>query len=214
LVILVIHWTIESRIKERFKRYMATEPDRRYTVEEYLALESKSEVRHEYWNGQIFAMTGGSPEHNQINSNVSRSLGNQLEDRPCSVYISDQRVKVPATGLYTYPDIVVVCGEQRYETIDGVKTLLNPNLIVEVLSSTTEDYDKGRKFDHYRSIDSLKEYFLIAQDKPHVMLHVKQSDGKWLLSETNDIESTIHLPLIDCRLALKEIYRRVQFGKG
>jgi Uma2 family endonuclease len=190
---------------------MATEPKRRYTVEEYLALERESEIRHEYLNGEIFSMVDGSPKHNQINSNVSRSLGNQLEDRSCSVFISDQRVKIPATGLYTYPDIVVVCGEQKYEEIDGLETLLNPVLIVEVLSPTTEDYDKGRKFDNYRSIESLREYLLIAQNKSHILLHVKQSDGKWLLSETKDMESTLHLPLIDCKLVLKEVYRLVEF---
>src|SRR5262249_29792020 len=123
----------------------------------------------------------------------------------------DQRVKITATGLYAYPDIVVTCAEQQYETINGVKTLLNPVLIVEVLSPSTEDYDKGRKFDNYRSVESLREYVMIAQDKPYFMLYVKQLDGKWLLSVTQEIESTIHLPLIDCTLALKDVYHRVQF---
>jgi Uma2 family endonuclease len=189
---------------------MSIKPKDKYSIEEYLALESQSEIRHEYWNGEIFEMTGASPEHNQITSNVSRSFGNQLDDRPCSVFISDMRVKTPSTGLYTYPDILIACGEQQYETIEGVKTLLNPQTIIEVFSPSTKNYDQGGKFTHYRSIETLEEYLLIAQDEPHVMLYVKQANGNWVLSETRDLNGRIHLPVIDCLLLLKDIYKRVE----
>jgi Uma2 family endonuclease len=190
---------------------MSIEQKQRYSVKEYLALERESEIKHEYWNGEIFAMTGASFKHNRIAVNVSRILDNQLENRECDVLAGDMRVKITATGLYTYPDVVVVCGEPELEIIEGMETLLNPVLIVEVLSPSTKDYDQGSKFDHYRSLESLGEYVLINQNEPHVMLYVKQPDGSWNLSETREIDSTIHLPLLDCNLALREVYRRVKF---
>ena len=122
----------------------------RFTAQEYLALERKSETRNEYYNGEIFAMAGASREHNLIVGNLLRDIGNQLEDRPCESYPSDMRVSIEATGLYTYPDVAVVCGEPRFQDRE-VDTLLNPTVIIEVLSPSTEAYDRGVKFRHYRA---------------------------------------------------------------
>ena len=140
---------------------MSSLPKARFTPEEYLALERQAEYRSEFFHGEIFAMAGASREHNLIAGNVSRELGNQLKGRPCETYQSDMRVKVSDTGLYTYPDVVVACGELAFED-DEVDTLLNPTLLIEVLSESTESYDRGKKFGYYRTIQSLAEYLLVA----------------------------------------------------
>jgi Uma2 family endonuclease len=134
----------------------------RYTREEYLALERKSPIKHEYHDGEMFAMAGVSRAHSLIAGNLFRVVSTQLVDRPCEVHINDIRVLVSPTGLYTYPDIVTVCGEARFEDSE-VDTLLNPNAIVEVLSASTEAYDRGKKFAHYRRLESLQEYVMVAQ---------------------------------------------------
>src|SRR4051812_39435033 len=153
------------------------------TAEQYLAIERKSEVKHEFYRGEMFAMAGASRAHNLIAFNFAVALGNQLADRPCEAYVGDMRVRIESTGLYTYPDIVVVCGEPKF--LDGESdTLLNPTLIVEVLSPATENYDRSRKFAHYRSIPSLREYITIAQDRVWVERHVKR-DGEWSLWRTS-----------------------------
>ncbi len=132
------------------------------TPEEYLAIERRSETRNEYLDGEMVAMTGGSRNHNLIVMNIGRELSLQLKKRPCEVYASDQRVRIPATGLYTYPDVVVVCAEPRFED-EELETLLNPTLLIEVLSPTTEAYDRGKKFEHYQTIPSLSEYLLVSR---------------------------------------------------
>ena len=132
----------------------------------------------------------------------------QLKARPCTTYPSDMRVKVSPTGLYTYPDVTVVCGEARFED-NQQDTLLNPTLIVEVLSESTEAYDRGGKFAHYRKLTSLMEYVLITQTKPHIEHYVRQPDNQWLLSEADSVPDTIHLPSIECHLALAEVYDKV-----
>ena len=154
-----------------------------YTPEEYLALERKASCKSEYVNGQIIAMTRASRIHNLIAGNFYRDASQQLRGRPCEAYISDMRVKVRHTGLYTYPDVVVVCGETRFEDVDN-DTLLNPTVIVEVLSASTEAYDRGEKFAHYRRLESLQEYVLVAQDKVR-MEHYAQQGAQWLLSEAS-----------------------------
>jgi Uma2 family endonuclease len=189
---------------------MATEPKSSLTVEQYLTLERQSETRSEYLNGEVFAMTGASREHNLITGNVFGEIRAQLRGRSCEAYASDMRVAIPGTGLYTYPDVVVACGPPQFE--DGeLDTLLNPTLIVEVLSASTEDYDRGTKFAHYRTLASLAEYVLVAQDKVHVEHFVRQAEG-WLLTETDDLATTLDLPSIGCKLALADIYERV-FGR-
>jgi Uma2 family endonuclease len=182
----------------------------RYTPAQYLAWERDAEFKHEYYDGYITAMSGGSPDHNRIAGNIFRKLGNQLEDRECEAFMSDLRLCVSSTGPYTYPDVMAVCGEPLYQKIEGVESLLNPTIIVEVLSPTTESYDRGAKFGHYRRLESLKEYVLVSQDKVSVERYTRQGDD-WLLSEFNGLADTLQLRSIDCAISLREIYARVKF---
>lgn len=182
---------------------------KRFTPQEYLALERKSETRNEYYNGEIFAMAGASREHNLIVANLLRDIGNQLEDRPCESYPSDMRVYIEATGLYTYPDIVVVCSEPRFQDRE-VDTLLNPTVIVEVLSPSTEAYDRGVKFRHYRCIGSLREFVLISQDRMMVERYTRQGND-WILSDLTDPDQILKLESIGCQTPLNRIYAKIKF---
>lgn len=166
---------------------MSSLPKARFTPQQYLALERAAETKSEFFNGEIFAMAGASREHNLIATNVVRELSAQLKGRPCETYPGDMRVKVSETGLYTYPDVVVVCGEPRFEDEHG-DTLLNPTLVVEVLSPSTEAYDRGEKSSHYRRLASLAEYVLIAQDRCHVERYARRPDGLWLLAEARGLD--------------------------
>jgi len=171
-------------------------------------MERKAAVRSEYLNGEIFAMVGASRAHNLIVTNITREVSQQLKGRPCELYPTDMRVRVPATGLYTYPDVVVVCGEPVFED-EHVDTLLNPTLIVEVLSESTESYDRGKKFSHYQTVGSLVEYLLVAQDECRVEQFVKQPDGHWLYTDARSSEGSLELASIQCVLMLKEVYDKV-----
>lgn len=181
------------------------------TPEEYLAIERRAETRSEYLDGEMFAMTGGSRNHNLIVLNIGRELSLHLKKQPCEVYVSDQRVRIPATGLYTYPDVVVVCGEPRFEDAE-LETLLNPTLLIEVLSRTTEAYDRGKKFEHYQTIPSLAEYLLVSQDSFRVEQYLRQGDHRWLLTSVTGREGRIALPSIQCELVLAEVYDKVTHG--
>ena len=163
---------------------MSSHAETHYTPEEYLALERQAPCKSEYYAGEIFAMAGASRWHDLTVTNVLRELSLQLKGQPCTTYPSDMRVKVSPTGLYTYPDVIVVCGEAQFEDHQQ-DTLLNPTLIVEVLSESTEAYDRGGKFTHYRKLPSLVEYVLITQTKPHIEHYVRQSDNRWLLAEAD-----------------------------
>jgi Uma2 family endonuclease len=178
------------------------------TPEEYLALERRAEHKSEYFDGEVFAMTGASRKHNLIALNIGGELRNQLKGRPCETYTSDMRVKVAAAGLYTYPDVVVICGDAQFED-EFVDTLLNLVLIAEVLSKSTARYDRGGKFSDYRSIPSFAEYLLVAQDEHRVEHYVRQADGRWLLTEYRSLEDVLQLDSINCSLPLKEVYDRV-----
>ncbi len=178
--------------------------------EEYLELERKSEVKNEYLKGEVFAMTGASLRHNLIAGNIFAALKQQLKQTDCKVLISDMRVSAPGATLYTYPDVVVVCGEPQLED-EQFDTLLNPCLIIEVLSKSTATYDRERKFGYYRTIESLTEYLLVAQDEYHTTQYVKQTDGRWLLSDIRELESGVELASVPCTLALSEVYDRVSF---
>jgi Uma2 family endonuclease len=191
------------------EQHMSSQAQKRYTPEEYLALERQAQCKSEYYAGDVIAMAGASRWHNLIVANVISELRSQLKGRPCTTYPSDMRVKVSPTGLYTYPDVTVVCGEVQFED-NQQDTLLNPTLIVEVLSESTEAYDRGGKFAHYRKLPSLMEYVLIAQTKPPVEHYVRQPDNRWLLAEADSLSDTVHLPSIDCRLALLEVYDKVE----
>jgi Uma2 family endonuclease len=192
---------------------MTSQAKVRITPEEYLAIERQAAYKSEYFNGEMFAMSGVSPRHVLIVTNVVAELRRQLKQRSCTVYSTDLRVKVSPTGLYTYPDVIVVCDQPRFNGVQK-DTLLNPTLIVEVLSESTKDYDRGEKFEHYRTLTSLAEYVLIAQDKPHFEHFVRQPGSRWLLAETNRLEDTIHLPSIACDLALAEVYDKVDTLAG
>jgi Uma2 family endonuclease len=180
------------------------------TAADYLAAERTGKTKHEYVAGQVYAMAGASERHNLVAGNTFASLHAQLRRRSCNVYPSDMRVKTRAMGLYTYPDLSVVCGTPQFED-ERRDTLLNPTVIVEVLSPTTENYDRGRKFQHYRTMPSLVEYVLIAQDALHVEHYARQADGRWLLAEADGPDGVIQLAAIGCELALADVYEKVEF---
>jgi Uma2 family endonuclease len=188
-------------------------PKQHYTLEEYLKLEKNAEQRYEYFDGEVVAMGGASLNHNRITRNIIRSLENALAEQGCEVLPADMRVKVPKAFPYRYPDAVVVCGEPIIEEMHGQEMLVNPILIVEVLSPTTEAYDRGAKFSAYQSITSFQEYLLIAQDRPHITQYVRQPHGKWLRSEVEGMDGELRLESLHCRLALSDVYRRVEFHK-
>lgn len=192
---------------------MSVQPQPHYSPEEYLELERKAEYKSEYFNGEIFAMSGASEEHNLIAGNVFAALHSQFRGRPCKVYASDMRVKVSQTGLYTYPDVVAVCEEAQLED-DQLDTLLNPTVLIEVLSKSTEAYDRGDKAEYYRKLSSLAEYLLVSQDKHHIEHYVRQSDHTWLLSEASELQDVITLPSIDCTLSLADVYDKVGLSEG
>jgi Uma2 family endonuclease len=185
-------------------------PEKFVTPEAYLKFERSSEIKHEYYGGTVFAMTGASRNHNLIVANVIATLHTQLRKRPCIVYPSDMRVKTRSSVLYTYPDISVVCGESQFED-EFVDTLLNPTVLFEVLSPSTERYDRGKKFQHYRTLPSLQEYVLIAQDSYRIEHFTRQPNDEWLLADAASLDAAIQLPSIQCQLALADVYEKVTF---
>lgn len=182
-------------------------PARKWTPQEYLAWEQEQGSKHEYLDGDIFAMAGATAEHNQIVTNVLGELRAALRDKPCRVFASDMRLKIPETGLYTYPDASVVCGQPVYED-DKRLTLMNPTVIVEVLSESTESYDRGKKFRHYRSIPSLRDYLLVAQDGVWVEHYVRTADEGWILHDTLP-GGTLSLASCGIELRADEFYLKV-----
>jgi len=181
-----------------------------WTEAAYLAFERSSEERHEYLDGHIYLMSGASANHNLVVGNAYAALHAQLRKRPCVIYPSDMRVKVRPSGLYTYPDISVVCGTPQFAD-DEHDTLLNPTLLIEVLSPSTESYDRGKKFQNYRMLDSLQEYVLIAQDSTRIERYTRQADDEWLLKDVSQVEAVLELPSIQCSLALADVYEKVTF---
>jgi len=188
---------------------LSTQPKSFITPEQYLEIERAAECKSEYFNGEMFAMAGAVRTHNLLVTNAVAELRQQLRGRPCEVYPSDMRVRVSSTGLYTYPDALVVCGEPVF--LDRREdTLLNPALIVEVLAPSTEAYDRGRKFEHYQKIDSLRYYLLISSDRVHADLFTLQ-DGRWGLTPASGLDDTLELESIGCRLKLADLYEKVEF---
>ena len=179
----------------------------RYTAEEYLTLERSAPCKSEFHDGQIYAMTGASRKHNLITVNIAGELRNQLKIRTCEVYSNDMRIKSAEANSYHYPDIVVACGTTLFEDTQ-VDTLLNPTLLIEVLSPSTEAYDRGGKFAHYRKIATLREYLLVSQDQPSIERYVRQGDV-WILTEAVALEASVPLESIDCVLSLREVYDKV-----
>lgn len=182
-----------------------------YTPDEYLAFERESEERHEYLDGQIYAMAGESPEHSTICVNLIASVASQLRGKPCRAFSPNMKVRTKPTGLYSYPDLTVVRGEPVFHD-DHRDVLVNPLVIIEVLSPSTEAYDRGGKFARYQQIASLTDYLLVAQDQPRVEHYVRQADGQWLYSVVSGLSGVVEIDSIGCRIPLSEIYDRITFS--
>jgi Uma2 family endonuclease len=178
------------------------------TPAEYLAAERKAAEKSEYINGRVYAMAGASRVHNLIALNTASELRTQLRGRPCEAYANDMRVKVERTGMYTYPDVVGLCEEPRFEDAE-VDTLLNPGVIIEILSPSTERYDRGEKFAHYRRLESLREYVLIAQDIRRIE-HYRREGDSWVLTEVSEPDAALVISSLSCTLRLSDIYDRVE----
>ncbi len=178
--------------------------------EEYLTSERASDIKNEYFDGEIFAMAGASREHNQISSNIVRVLGNQLLEKQCGVFSSDMKVKIREINKYTYPDIVVVCGDEVYDD-ENNDILLNPIVIIEILSDSTEAYDRGDKFSHYQFISTFFDYILISQYLCKAEKFSRQKNDTWIYSKYNREEDIISIESVGCELPVSEIYRKVYF---
>jgi Uma2 family endonuclease len=190
---------------------MSAQPRPRLTPEEYLKIERAAEFKSEYYDGHMYAMSGGSYAHGLIIANIVAKLWQGLAGKGCSVTASDVRLRVSALGLYTYPDIAVVCGTPAFAD-DQADTLLNPALLIEVLSPSTEAHDRGFKFAQYRRLESLREYALVSQIEPRVEIFRRQASGEWLLSESTGLDGTCRLDSVGCGVALAEIYQQVSFS--
>jgi Uma2 family endonuclease len=192
---------------------MTPQPKRSLSEEEYLTFEQSSPIKHEFFHGEIYAMTGGTESHNLLAGNAYAALHAQLRRRPCKTYTSDQRIKVMATGLHTYPDVTIVCGKSQF--IDRPhQTVINPIVIIEVLSPSTERYDRGMKFQNYRTIPTLQDYLLISQDDHRIEHYTRQENGEWLLREAIGLAAQITIQSIDCILTLEDVYEKVEFEEG
>lgn len=180
------------------------------TPEDYLRIEREVETRHEYYRGEMFAMGGASREHNLLSTAISSEIYSDLKGTGCEIYSADMRVKVSPAGHYAYPDVVVTCEKPRFED-DHFDTLVNPQVIVEVLSDSTESYDRGGKAAQYRQIDSLRDYVLVSQKRPHIEHFSRQTTGGWLLQEATDLTGQIVLDSIGCTLKLADVYAKIEF---
>lgn len=203
----MLAWDEESARKG--EKAMAALAKRRYTLAEYLELDKHAEERYAYFGGEVVAMSGASLQHNRIVRNLIRAIDARLEGKSCEVLPTDMRIKVPKALPYRYADLVVVCGEPLLEDMQGVEMLVNPLVIMEVLSASTEAYDRGIKFFEYQSIASFQEYVLIAQDRPHITHYVRQNSGQWLRSDLHGIGEHLLLRALDCAIPIAEIYRQV-----
>lgn len=183
-----------------------------HTPEQYIELEENAKFKSEYLSGQIFAMAGGSPEHSAIGNNIGREMGNLLKRGPCQVFNSDLRVTIMQTSLMTHPDVTVVCREQHRHPLDK-NSSINPTVLFEVLSPTTEAYDWGEKWAHYRRLDSLQEYLLVSQNKARVEQYVRQDDS-WKFMAVEGLAASLLLPSLGCSLALAEVYDKVTFEEA
>lgn len=182
-----------------------------YTLEEYAELEKASEERLEYFEGNVRSMAGASINHETIVSNIDFALRTALKGRSCRTFLSNTRVKVPIYLPYRYSDLSALCGEIKVESFFGSEVLINPNLIVEVLSPSTESFDLGDKFTYYKSIESFTEYLLVAQDRPHVVLYTKRDEEVWLHREFNSLTDKLFLSSLNCELSLADIYENIEF---
>ncbi len=192
---------------------MSAMPQPQPTAEaEYLALDAASDIRHEFIDGEVLAMVGASEPHSAIASSLNFLLYGGLRGEPCRVYMADMRVKVAAAGDYLYPDLVVVCGEAQFQQDEGSATLLNPTLILEVLSPSTEARDRGKKFHSYQTLPSLQDYVLVAQAAPRIECFSRGGAGTWVLSQADGLQAEMALPSVRVMLRLAEVYEQVDFG--
>jgi Uma2 family endonuclease len=192
---------------------MSAQPHPRLTEEEYLRIERAAESKSEYYDGRMYAMSGGSYRHGRIIPNLAAQFLQALRSKDCSVTTSDVRIRVSPRGFYTYPDIAVVCGAPQFAD-DQADTLLNPSLLVEVLSPSTEAHDRGFKFAQYRQLDSLREYALVSQTEPRVEVFRRQGPNEWVLTEACGLDATCRFESVDCQVTLAEIYYQVAFSAG
>lgn len=190
---------------------MTAIPIHKLTLDEYLELDRTSEERFEYFDGEVFSMAGGSPEHARITGNIFAAVHEKLRGSNCEAFNSEIRLKVPAALPYRYPDTLVVCGEPLYEELQGVKLLLNPLLLIEVLSSTTEGYDLGKKFTEYKSIPSFQEYLAVSQTRAHVIRYFRMGNGFWVRHDIEGLDSDVLLESLKIAIRLKDIYERMNF---
>lgn len=189
---------------------MAPVAQTKMTAEEYLERERAAETKSEFYDGEVFAMAGASRWHSMIVANLVATLHAKLRNGPCRVFSNDLRLQVEETGLFAYPDVMVACGEPRFLD-EGQDTLLDPVLIIEVLSPSTADYDRGGKCAHYRSIPSLIDYLIVAQDRAHVerWTRVRDTEGRWIFDEIHGLDGSVRLDSVDSSLDLAEIYLEV-----
>ena len=190
---------------------MSALPKRFFTPDEYLTLEVKADYKSQYVAGEIYAVGGAQPWHVRIVDNLTKALGRRLDDRPCDSFSTDMRVQVAEADLYTYPDVAALCGEPRFDTRVQPVSLLNPQVIFEVLSPSTEAFDRGDKFARYRKLPSLSDYVLVASEFVRVEHFVRQANATWIMTEYNQPADEVPLRPLDCALPLGEIYRRVAF---
>ena len=183
----------------------------RLSEAEYLAVERAADFKSEFFDGEMFAMSGGTPMHSLIATNLAREIGNQLKGRPCVPFNSDLRLKIIATGLCTYPDLSVVCGPLELAGAED-DVIVNPTLLAEVLSDSTEAYDRGKKFEHYRQIPTLKEYLLVSQKEPRIEQFLRDESNEWRLREAAGLEARLELPSLKITIALSEVFANVKFG--
>ncbi|MEW6731001.1 MAG: Uma2 family endonuclease [Acidobacteriota bacterium] len=194
---------------------MATRPQPFYTLDEYFALEKVGDARYEYWDGDIVCMSGGSPAHNRISGNIYYHVRSRLTGN-CEAFTSDQAVKnhVATAPPYFYPDTTVACGESQFEKVRGISTLLNPTVLVEVTSpESTEKLDRDFKLRLYRRIPTLQEYLIIAQDKVEITRYLRQEQDEWLTERVMDLDATIIIQSIGCRLVLRDVYANIDFSE-
>jgi Uma2 family endonuclease len=190
---------------------MSALPKRYFTPEEYLELEVKADYKSQYVAGEIFAMAGAQPWHIKVTFNLVGMLYNRFRGRSCDAFFNEMRVRVKAGDLYTYPDVMALCGEPEFETTANPHSLLNPQVIFEVLSPSTEAFDRGDKFARYRLLESLTDYVLVSSERMQVEHYVRQANGVWLFREYNQPEHRLTLVSVECELPLAEIYERVTF---
>lgn len=189
---------------------MTAQPKHKYSLQEYFEIERNSEEKFEYWDGNIWSTAGASPAHERVVSNMIFHLRTIL-DRKCSVFGSNLKIKVPVYPPYRYPDLSVYCGEGIYEMMDGLEVLTNPQMLVEVLSPSTEAFDRGDKFGYYKSIPGFTEYLLIAVNRPNVTQFIKQNENEWLQREADGLDGKLFLPAFDIEILLSEVYLDVEF---